>query len=165
MNYEDKTMTKSDLVGTWKLISWETKKPDGTNEYPFGDNPIGYLIYTKDEYMSVNIMRENRLPIAVASEELMKVRQIFLKPWLLINAWKYLKATLRYLNASANYVSYSGKYSLEGDKIIHHVEISLIPDWTGTDLVRTCKMLDNQLLLITPPLGDDPQYLTWERVV
>ena len=157
-------MTYRNFVGTWRLISWETKTPEGKISYPFGQNPIGYLTYTEDKHMSAAIMRENRLNIEIASEELMKARQVFLRPWLLINGWKYIKAMFRYLQASANYVSYSGKYQIQGNKVIHHVVVSLLPDWIGTDLERTFEFSDSRLLLITPPLGGNPQYLTWERV-
>ncbi len=157
-------MTDRNFVGTWRLVSWETKTPEGKIAYPFGQNPIGYLTYTENKRMSAAIMKENRLNIEIASEELMKARQVFLRPWLLINSWKYIKAIFRYLQASANYVSYSGKYEIQGNKVIHHVEVSLLPDWTGTDLERTFEFSDSRLLLITPPLGGKPQYLTWERV-
>ena len=157
-------MKNSNFIGTWKLVSWETKTPEGKVFQPFGQNPIGYLTYTEDQHMSASIMRENRLNIEISSENLMKARQVFLRPWLLINGWKYIKATLRYLQASANYVSYSGKYEIKGNKVVHHVEVSLLPDWTGTKVERTFEFSGSRLLLITPPLGGNPQYLTWERV-
>ncbi len=157
-------MTNIEFIGTWKLVSWESKSSDGKISQPFGQNPVGYLTYTEDRRMSVAIMKKNRLNIEITSQELAKARLIFLKPWLLVNGLKYVKATLRYLQASANYISYSGKYQIKDNKVIHHVEISLFPDWVGIDLERQFEFFDTKLLLITPPLGGQPQYLTWERI-
>ncbi len=157
-------MTNIEFIGTWKLVSWESKSSDGKISQPFGQNPVGYLTYTEDRHMSVAIMKKNRLNIEITSQELTKARLVFLKPWLLVNGLKYVKATLRYLQASANYISYSGKYQIKDNKVIHHVEISLFPDWVGIDLERQFEFFDTKLLLITPPLGGQPQYLTWERI-
>jgi hypothetical protein len=32
------------FVGTWKLVSWEVKQPDGTTHYLYGRDVVGYLI-------------------------------------------------------------------------------------------------------------------------
>ena len=29
------------FIGTWKLISWEVKQPDGTIHYPYGKDVVG----------------------------------------------------------------------------------------------------------------------------
>lgn len=36
------------LVGTWKLLSASASTATGTDEAPFGANPIGFLIYTPE---------------------------------------------------------------------------------------------------------------------
>ncbi|MDB9372173.1 lipocalin-like domain-containing protein [Nodularia sphaerocarpa] len=157
-------MNKKNFVGTWKLVSWETKSADGKIIHPFGENPIGYITYTESGYMSATIMKPHRLNIEVSSADLMNARRIFLKPWLLITAGKYIKAIIRYLQASANYVSYSGKYEIQAETVIHDVEVSLIPDWIGTKQEREFKFIGDKLVLVTPPIGGNPQSLTWERV-
>ncbi len=48
------------FIGTWKLISWEVKQPDGTIHYLYGKNVVGYLIYTAGGYMSSEIMDPDR---------------------------------------------------------------------------------------------------------
>ncbi|MEA5579894.1 lipocalin-like domain-containing protein [Nodularia harveyana UHCC-0300] len=157
-------MNPNNFVGTWKLVSWETKSPDGEILRPFGENPIGYITYTQAGYMSATIMKSHRRNIEVPLADLMNARKIFLKPWLLITAGKYIQAIMRYLQASANYVSYSGKYEVQAETVIHHVEVSLIPDWIGTKQERQFQFMDDKLVLITPPIGGTPQRLTWERV-
>lgn len=48
------------FIATRKLISSENKGYDGKVTYPYGDNPIGYLIYNADGYMAVQIMNRDR---------------------------------------------------------------------------------------------------------
>lgn len=157
-------MTQNNLVGTWKLVSWETTDRDGQTHYPFGKDAIGYITYTELGHMSATIMKAHRLNIEVSSAELMNARTVFLRPWLLLTALKYIKAIIRYLQASANYVSYSGKYEIQAETVVHYVEISLIPDWIGTEQVRQFQFIGDRLVLVTPPIGGNPQTLTWERV-
>ncbi|NEQ84229.1 MAG: lipocalin-like domain-containing protein [Moorea sp. SIO2I5] len=158
-------MTNKNFVGTWKLISWESKTRKGKISHPFGKNPIGYLTYTDYQHMSATIMKKNRPNLKMSLEEMSKGRTLISRPWLLINGWKYIKAGLRYFQASTNYLSYSGKYDIKGNKVVHHVEVSLIPDWTGTDLERTFEFLsDSRLVLSTPTQDGNHHYLTWERV-
>ncbi|RCJ24929.1 hypothetical protein A6S26_17135 [Nostoc sp. ATCC 43529] len=157
-------MTNKILVGTWKLISWETKTSEGIILYPFGKNVIGYLSYTDKGYMSAMIMRNDCLSITISSEEFMKARTTLLKPLLLLFKWQELKTLFKYLQVATNYISYSGKYEIQGNKVLHHVEISFLPDWIGTTIERTFEITGEKLLLISPPIGGSPQYLTWQRV-
>jgi hypothetical protein len=48
------------FVGTWKLVSWEVRQPDGTVHYLYGKDVVGYLIYTADGYMAAEIMDPDR---------------------------------------------------------------------------------------------------------
>jgi hypothetical protein len=65
------------------------------------------------------------------------------------------------------YVSYSGRYEVQGDTVIHHVEVCLFPNWVGNDQKRTFQVDGNRLILSTPLPGGDIQrsaHLVWERV-
>lgn len=146
-------MNKSNFAGTWKLVSWESKSTDGQIIHPFGENPIGYITYSESGYMSATIMKTHRPNIEVSLADLMNARKIFLKPWLLVTAGKYVKAMIRYLQASANYVSYSGKYEIQAETVIHDVDVSLIPDWIGIKLERKFQFIGDRLVLVTPPVG------------
>ncbi|WP_227789378.1 lipocalin-like domain-containing protein [Nodularia sp. LEGE 04288] len=48
--------------------------------------------------------------------------------------------------------------------MFHDVEVSLIPDWIGTKQERQFQFIGDRLVLVTPPIGGNPQSLTWERV-
>lgn len=116
-------MSNNVLIGTWQLVSWEAKGKDGEMHYPFGKNPKGYITYTEQGYMSVTIMKSNRQNLEILTQELMEAKKICLTPWKLITAWRYIKAIFKYLQAAANYVSYSGQYEIQGNTVIHHVKL------------------------------------------
>ena len=141
-------MTNNFLVGTWRLISYETRLENGQIIYLFGQNPIGYLMYSEDGYMSVNIMKANRR--SFSSEDFTKITQ------------EEKVATVE------TFFAYSGKYEILADKVIHYPEISMIPNWIGVKQERIFQMMGNKLSLNVPPakLGDTlaASNLVWERV-
>lgn len=71
-------------------------------------------------------------------------------------------------HAASTFVSYGGRYRIDGNKIIHHVEISLFPNWVGTQQIRFFEMSGETLILSTPPFihaGEEQiAYLSWLRV-
>jgi hypothetical protein len=142
-------MTSNPLVGTWRLISWETRSVDGqTVSYPFGREAVGYIMYNEDGYMSVDITRPNRESFAAGD---------------LLSGSTEEKA-----HAASTYVSYCGRYELQGETVIHHVELSLFPNWVSVDQERLVELKGNRLTLSTRPilLGGKLQiaHLIWERV-
>ena len=142
-------MTSNPLIGTWRLISWETRSVDGQKiGYPFGEDAVGYIMYNEDGYMFVAIMRPNR--VKVAAGDLLR------------------GSTEEKVQAADTYVSYCGQYEFQGDKVIHHVDLSLFPNWVGVDQERLVELRGNRLILSTRPilLGGMQQtaHLIWERL-
>jgi len=141
-------MTQNSFVGTWRLISCELRSADGQVSYPLGKDAVGYIMYSEDGYMSVAFMSANR-PIFAAGD--------------------ISGGTTEEKEAAADtYVSYCGKYEVQGDKIIHHIEVSFFPNWIGVDQARIFEFEGNRLSLSTPPflVGGKKQtaHLIWERV-
>jgi hypothetical protein len=136
------------FVGTWQLIAWENTEADGTVTYPYGQQPVGFLIYTHDGHMAVEIMDPNRrqhdtrLPVEPAFAQTLSDDDR--------------------LSAYNTYLSYCGtySYSIAEGRMIHHVKAGLIPSWTGSDQPRNFEFRDGQLLL-----GGGRVWLTWGRVV
>ncbi len=65
---------------------------------------------------------------------------------------------------AANLVAYAGRYTFEGDRIVHHVELSNIPDYVGFDLERAVSVADNRMTLTAESMFSDERYtLVWER--
>jgi hypothetical protein len=142
-------MTSNPLIGTWRLVSWENRSAvDGQVSYPLGKDAVGYIMYNEDGYMFVAIMGPNRPKFA--AEDLLS------------------GTTQEEAQAEETYVSYCGRYELDGETVVHHVELSLFPNWVGVDQKRLVEVRGNRLTLSTHPilLGGIQQsaHLIWERV-
>jgi hypothetical protein len=51
--------------------------------------------------------------------------------------------------------AYSGRYTVESDRVIHHVDLSWNETWSGTDQVRFCTVDDDTLTYSSAP-GKNP---------
>ena len=142
------TTVEHALVGTWRLESFHLKTQDGRITYPFGRDAVGYYLFSDSGHMSVVVMRAQRTRFAAGdvmggtTEE--KVR------------------------AAETYISYSGKYRVDGEKLIVHPEVAFFPSWVGVDQVRLLKLDGDELDLSTPPMlaaGEmQTAHLVWRRV-
>src|SRR6478672_2288287 len=122
------------VVGGWRLVSFETHDGDGRVRLPYGPAPVGYILYTGEGRMSATIMRGERTPIAGEPGR--------------------GEATAEKARAFEEYLSYAGRYTFLGDRVVHHVEVGLWPSWVGTDLERLAEFRDNRLILSTMPSSD-----------
>ena len=65
--------------------------------------------------------------------------------------------------------AYSGRYTVDGDKVVHHVDVSWSEDFTGVDLIRFFKLEGDRLTITTAPsksaiIGvEATSVLVWER--
>jgi Lipocalin-like domain len=136
------------LVGTWRLVVWENRNADGRVTYPLGEDAEGLIMYGDDGYMFVAIMRARRVPFDAGD---------------LLRGSAEEKA-----QAAETYVSYCGRYDFEGDRVVHHVELSLFPNWVGADQERLVEIAGNRLTLSTRPMllegTKQTAHLIWERV-
>ncbi|MGQ0655294.1 MAG: lipocalin-like domain-containing protein [Betaproteobacteria bacterium] len=46
----------------------------------------------------------------------------------------------RFVEAALHFNSYGGRYSIEGDRVHHDVEVALFPDWIGKRLTRAFRV-------------------------
>ena len=141
-------MTSNPIVGTWRLISWENRGLDGEVVYPLGEDAVGYIMYNPDGYMFVAIMRSDRAKFAAED---------------LLSGSMEEKAY-----AAGTYVSYCGRYEFRGDTVIHHVELSLFPNWVGVEQERLVEVRGDRLTVSTRPMlfggAQRTAHLIWERV-
>jgi hypothetical protein len=141
-------MTSYPLIGTWRLISWENRNADGHISYPLGKDAVGYIIYNRDGYMFVAIMRANRAKFAAGD---------------LLSGSIEEKA-----HAAGTYVSYCGRYDFRGETVVHHVDLSLFPNWVGVDQERLVEVRGNRMTLSTRPIllegVQRTAHLIWEHV-
>jgi hypothetical protein len=142
--------SKTDLVGTWKLVSasYTTDKGKVIHNV-YGLNPTGFLTYTADGRMMAIITDGGRKPLSVNDR---------------VSAPASGRA-----EAFATSVAYAGRYTLDGDKVIHHVEVSTMQNVVNTDFVRTIVKLEGKKITLRTPLFSRAglkvtQELVWERM-
>jgi len=141
--------SKDALVGTWKLVSAVDTNEKGEKKDTFGSNPTGFLTYTADGRMMAIISFSGRKQLSVPDP---------------ISAPAEERA-----DAFATFAAYAGTYTLEPNRVIHHVQVSSFQNRVGTDLVRTIVVLGNgRLMLRTPPTSRGGAKVTtelvWERL-
>jgi hypothetical protein len=140
-------MNSTALVGTWTLASWEVVDADGGVDHPFGLTPVGYITYTPDGYMAVAFMPPERKPFGAAD---------------ILGGTPEEKCA-----AVETYISYCGRYEVKGDRVYHHIEASLFPNWTGGTQERIVTLEGDTLRISTPPLlvkgKVQTAHLVWKR--
>lgn len=105
----------NDFVGTWRLVEW-TATINGRQARPFRGDTTGLITYTDDGRMWGTLMRVDRDNV---------------------DAPTLASATVEERSrAAAGYLNYAGAYRVEGDTVIHTVELSLYPNWIGGEQVR-----------------------------
>lgn len=122
-------MNKNRFIGTWKLQSFILKSSSGKTTYPFGENPVGYIMYNEAGYMSVAIMHADRPNFATDD-------------WFGGTAEEKAKAF-------EGYLSYCGKYEIKASeaKVIHHPEVIIIPNQTNVPQERNFEFDGDKLIL------------------
>jgi len=116
-------------LGTWKLQSFKTQDIEtGQTTGPYGAHPTGYLSYGSDCRMYAIIVREARKPPAgLVATDAEKI-ELF-----------------------GGLLAYAGTYTINGDKVSHHVDTSWNEAWTGTTQVRQFKIEGSSLQIRSMP--------------
>jgi hypothetical protein len=134
---------ESNLVGTWKLVSWEVIVDNEVPQNVFGLHPRGYLVLTPGGRSIVITTAENRKSGMGDAEQ----------------------AALH-----KSMVAYSGKYRIEGNDFITLVDVAWNEVWDGTEQRRHFRFEGDKLFIesaagpsITFPGKTDFRRIVWER--
>ena len=139
-----------DLVGTWRLVSYEARDSKGQIQYPLGEHVSGQLIYDAAGNMSAHVMRNDR-PLFAANDSA-----------------RGTDAEVR--AAFDGYTSYFGTYTIDSKKetVTHRVRGASYPNWVASDQLRYYKFDGSRLSLSAPPIVVGGQtfdfVLIWERI-
>lgn len=132
-------MAETPLVGTWKLLSGETRTQDGQVDYPYGAEPVGYITYNDQGYVFVGIMKADRSRFALED--------------------RWLASAAETKAAFLSHIGYCGR---------HNIEVCSSPNWTGGTQERFFDLDGDRLSLSTAPFPQRGEmrssYLIWERV-
>jgi len=136
---------KERLIGTWRLVSYETIEPSGRRGRPFGDAD-GRLSYDASGNMSGQVMRPKRARVELGDGQAQQVRAAY-----------------------TGYIAYYGTYEVAPDNqsVVHHVQGSLNPAWIGGDQIRGMRF-DGERLILSADVRKGAvvvrHELTWERL-
>jgi hypothetical protein len=143
------------LIGSWRLVSVETIRPNGEVIYPFyGKHPEGLLIYDRSGWMSAEIVSDPKptLPTTNSRE-------------------KFLAAPAAEKTAAIDgFYAYYGTWTVDssGATVTHHIQQSLYPGERGNEALRQLSLDGGRLTLVakTHEMGEDHERkLVWERIV
>ncbi|WP_192257481.1 lipocalin-like domain-containing protein [Mesorhizobium caraganae] len=123
-----KPISRDLLLGSWRMTSWMTRDvATGELREALGQDPHGIVIYTPERVIFFilrnNRSRPDRLPPS-AEEKIALFDSMF---------------------------AYSGSYTVESDRVVHHVDMSWNEAWSGTEQVRFCNVDEHTLTYTSPP--------------
>ena len=113
-----------DLVGIWKVVSWQVVGEDGEARDVFGSRPRGYLILTPQGRMMALMTAENRTAGSNDVERAALHRSM---------------------------LAYSGRYRVEGSDFITTVDVSWNEQWNGSEQRRHYRLEGDRLYVETVP--------------
>ncbi len=124
------------LVGTWQVVDLVDTDPAGKVTHPYGEHPIGYIVYDGTGHLHVQVMRTPATPPFAAGDQ---------------------QGTDEEVRAAYDgYIAYFGTYEVDEaqSRVIHRVQGSLMPSYTGTDQPRPIRIVGNELIIEgTTPAG------------
>ena len=115
------------LVGTWSLLSWYNRTEDGRRLYPLGKDATGYISYSPDGFVFVQMMACHRALFTVNDP--------------------FGGTAQEDSGAFKSQITYAGPYEYHGDHVIHRVTQESCPNWVGSAQVRQVEFIDKRLRL------------------
>jgi hypothetical protein len=146
-------LRQDQLVGRWGLVSWRTILGEQVI-LPLGSDPVGILVYTDDGCVTVQIAARDRPPIAVDP----------------LGGTPLGGDDPARAAAYGTSLAYYGRYEVRGETVVHTIELSSYPNWTGEEQIRFAELADGgELTLRTAPIhvptGEIVSELRWARSV
>ncbi len=143
-------MSRDQLLGIWKLLSYEFRLSDGIVIRPMGQGVQGILMYDPSGWMALQVIDPERPKFAT-------------------NDW--MSGTPEEAKSALDgCMAYYGTFELNDYKgtIVHHVQGSSFPNWCGIDREQFYELKGNHLTLLTLPMTMSGEQLVgqlaWERI-
>jgi hypothetical protein len=114
-----------ELIGSWRLDSFELQSATGETSHPYGRELTGYLFYNQDGYMSAAFMNAERGRLG--DGELSQAAKV---------------------SSYDQFMAYTGPFEVNGDKITHTVEVSSLEAFIGSTQERWFKVDGDRLELL-----------------
>ena len=124
---------ESAFAGSWSLVHWQAQAGNGEAYYPFGERPLGRIMYDGTGHMAVQLARPDRARFI--SED-------------------FTEGTAEEIEAAfEGFFAYYGTYAVNeaAGTVTHRLTVALFPNWIGTEQVRNYTFVGDTLVLSTPP--------------
>ncbi|MEQ9848386.1 lipocalin-like domain-containing protein [Pectobacterium brasiliense] len=132
----DNNGLRQKLRGLWFLESFIDVLGDGSVVHMMGEGATGYIQYTDDNWMTVQIMGSDREPYDSGIMTGGSEQQL--------------------MQAAATYFAYAGRYETHdaAQTVTHYLDYCLIPNWIGSSQLRYAQFSENdtRLCLTTDPM-------------
>ena len=117
------------LIGVWTLVSYTQQQAGHEDTQPFGPKPEGFLIYTKDGYVSAQLMRPGRSLFQSAD-------------WLAGTAEEYRES-------GSGYIAYCGAFEVDEENatVTHIPSAALLPNLIHQRQLRFVTLTGDKLTL------------------
>jgi lipocalin-like protein len=114
------------LIGSWTLISWITENVETRERTSLhGRHPSGVLVFTPTQRWVSLLTADNRVAPSTDAER---------------------------IAAYLTMVAYSGRYRIEGDKVITTPDVSWNSSLVGREQVRFFRFEDDRLIIESTPI-------------
>ena len=136
------------LIGAWELVNFVVRDM-GTNaeDHPWGERPLGLILYTHDGYVSAQLQRPGRASF--------------------VNDDPFGATAVEYAAAGNSCIAYSGRFFVDeaSQSVCHEMAVSFFPNWLGQRQRRKVKMASEFLQLTVDRPNGEPKIamLTWRR--
>lgn len=135
-----------ELIGTWRLERWEVERAEGGVGRPLGPRPQGISIYGEDGWMSCTMTAGNRPPLSGPNAR---------------HAPEAERAA-----AFSSLLAYCCRWRVEGDDVLHQVEVAHNPAMVGTIQSRRASVDGDAMVFTTGDHSSGGVHrLWWRRVV
>lgn len=125
----------ADLHGSWRLVSWIVEVMDSGEQLRlFGDDPPGFIHFSPEGRMFAVLTASGRKPVETEADQ---------------------------IAAFGSLTAYTGRYRVEGDKLVTTVDVSADPIAVGTDLVRCFVVQGDDLEIKTAPFRSNKPNLNF----
>jgi len=133
------SLAQQSLVGAYKLVSWVQDEQGGEKIERYGKSPRGDLLVTRTQVAALYTGDVRKPGTSVAEKAAL---------YDTLNSW-------------------SGRYRVDGSKMIISVSASSNENWTGTVVVWNTQLSGNSLTLTSDPRpsGRDPSKTVTTRMV
>lgn len=135
------------ILGTWSLIrTYQTIDGKETGPEPLGQGAKGFIHYMTDDRMAVLMANAGRSRLTKG---------------------RYNSGEAETAESARSFTAYAGTFEVDGDIIVHHLDICLYENDNGVDYIRHANLDGDKLTLRMPPVktkrGEVQWSLEWQR--